>query len=233
MNAQPLISCRQLTKIYVMGKTKLYALNNIDLDISEGEFVAIMGASGSGKSTLMNLIGALDQPSQGHVTINGNDISELKPKALSKLRNETIGFIFQQFQLLPKKTAQQNVELPLMYRTPRPSNIKDMALACLETVGLKDRAKHRPMELSGGQQQRVAIARALAGQPKIILADEPTGALDSKTSIDIMKLLIELNAQGITIIVITHEKDVAAYAKRIVEISDGKVTSDRLNMEAA
>jgi len=216
-----------------MGSNELYALNRIDLDVAEGEFVAIIGSSGSGKSTLMNLIGALDQPSKGQIMIDGRDIKMLKSKDIAALRNQTIGFVFQQFQLLPKKSACKNVELPLMYRSPKPADIKGRALQCLEIVGLKDRAQHRPMEMSGGQQQRVAIARALAGHPKILLADEPTGALDSKTSVDIMNLLKELNEKGITIIVITHEHAVAAYAKRVIEISDGKIVSDKLNAVAA
>jgi len=232
-NNLPLISCRGLTKIYVMGQSEVRALDGIDLDIYEGEFVAIIGSSGSGKSTLMNMLGALDQPSSGSVMINGENIGKMKSKALAKFRNNTIGFIFQQFQLLPKKSARKNVELPLQYRKPKVTDSASKADHCLELVGLKDRAGHRPTELSGGQQQRVAIARALAGDPKVLLADEPTGALDSKTSEDIMALMQNLNAQGITIIVITHEAEVAAYAQRVVEFKDGRILSDKRQDAAA
>jgi len=232
-NNLPLISCRGLTKIYVMGQSEVRALDGIDLDIYEGEFVAIIGSSGSGKSTLMNMLGALDQPSSGSVMINGENIGKMKSKALAKFRNNTIGFIFQQFQLLPKKSARKNVELPLQYRKPKVTDSASKADHCLELVGLKDRAGHRPTELSGGQQQRVAIARALAGDPKVLLADEPTGALDSKTSEDIMALMQNLNAQGITIIVITHEAEVAAYAQRVVEFKDGRILSDKCQDAAA
>lgn len=223
---RPLISCQGLTKIYTMGQTKVRALDGVDLDIYEGEFVAIIGSSGSGKSTLMNMLGALDQPTSGHVTINGEDIGAMKSKKLAEFRNKTIGFIFQQFQLLPKKSAKKNVELPLQYRKPKVTDAEDRALRSLELVGLKERAGHKPTELSGGQQQRVAIARALAGDPKVLLADEPTGALDSKTSNDIMALMQDLNSQGITVIVITHEDEVAAYAERVIEFRDGHILSD-------
>lgn len=222
----PLIACKDLTKIYAMGKSEVRALDGVTLDIHTGEFVAIIGSSGSGKSTLMNMLGALDQPTSGTVMINGQDIGAMSGRALATFRNVTIGFIFQQFQLLPKKTAAKNVTLALQYRRPRPANIDEKALHCLGLVGLADRHDHRPNELSGGQQQRVAIARALAGDPKVLLADEPTGALDSKTSEDIMGLMQNLNQQGITIIVITHEDDVAAYADRVIEFRDGKIISD-------
>lgn len=223
---QPLIACQDLTKIYAMGKSEVRALDGVSLDIQTGEFVAIIGSSGSGKSTLMNMLGALDQPTSGTVMINGEDIGSMSGRDLATFRNVTIGFIFQQFQLLPKKTAAKNVSLPLQYRRPRVANTDETALRCLGLVGLADRHDHRPNELSGGQQQRVAIARALAGDPKVLLADEPTGALDSKTSEDIMALMQDLNAQGITIIVITHEDDVAAYADRVIEFRDGKIISD-------
>ena len=228
-----LISCRGLTKIYKMGQSEVRALDGVDLDIREGEFVAIIGSSGSGKSTLMNMLGALDQPTSGTVTINGENIGKMKSKALAEFRNTTIGFVFQQFQLLPKKSAVKNVALSLLYRKPKVKDAADRAAHCLELVGLGDRGGHRPTELSGGQQQRVAIARALAGSPKVLLADEPTGALDSKTSTDIMALMQDLNSQGITIIVITHEHEVAAYAQRVIEFKDGRIISDRLNAEAA
>ena len=229
---RPLISCQDLTKIYVMGKEKIRALDGVSLDIFEGEFVAIIGSSGSGKSTLMNMLGALDQPSSGQVTINGENVGTMKSNKLADFRNRTIGFVFQQFQLLPKKSAKKNVELPLQYRKPKVRDAGDKALHALQLVGLKDRAEHRPTELSGGQQQRVAIARALAGSPKVLLADEPTGALDSKTSNDIMALMQDLNRQGITIIVITHEDEVAAYAERVIEFRDGRILSD-IRQEAA
>jgi len=209
-----------------MGQTEVRALDGVDLDIFEGEFVAIIGSSGSGKSTLMNMLGALDQPTSGDVTINGENIGVMKSKNLAQFRNKTIGFVFQQFQLLPKKSAQKNVELPLQYRKPKVNDASKKAAHALGLVGLAERSGHRPTELSGGQQQRVAIARALAGEPKVLLADEPTGALDSKTSTDIMALMTDLNRQGITIIVITHEEEVAAYAKRVIEFRDGKILKD-------
>jgi len=229
----PLISCRGLTKIYKMGETEVRALDGVDLDIHEGEFVAIIGSSGSGKSTLMNMLGALDQPTTGQVTINNENIGTMKSKKLAQFRNKTIGFVFQQFQLLPKKSARKNVELPLQYRKPKVTNASEKATQALALVGLAERAGHRPTELSGGQQQRVAIARALAGEPKLLLADEPTGALDSKTSTDIMALMTNLNAQGITIVVITHEDEVAAYAQRVIEFKDGRIISDIRNEKVA
>ena len=209
-----------------MGQTEVRALDGVSLDIQDGEFVAIIGSSGSGKSTLMNMLGALDQPTSGSVTINGENIGAMSGRKLATFRNKTIGFIFQQFQLLPKKNALKNVALPLQYRRPKVKNTAEKAAHALSLVALGDRGHHRPTELSGGQQQRVAIARALAGGPKVLLADEPTGALDSKTSTDIMTLMQDLNAQGITIIVITHEHDVAAYAQRVIEFRDGKILSD-------
>ena len=226
MKIAPLISCQNLTKIYKMGQSEVRALDGVSLDILDGEFVAIIGSSGSGKSTLMNMLGALDQPTAGTVMINGENIGAMSGKKLAAFRNKTIGFIFQQFQLLPKKSALKNVALPLQYRRPKVSNMRAKAAHCLDLVGLGNRGDHRPTELSGGQQQRVAIARALAGDPKVLLADEPTGALDSKTSTSIMTLMQDLNTQGITIIVITHEDEVAAYAKRVVEFRDGKIVSD-------
>lgn len=227
-----LIACSDVTKIYKMGQTEVRALDQVSLEISEGEFVAIIGSSGSGKSTLMNMLGALDQPTQGRVRINNQDLGTMKSSALAEFRNETIGFVFQQFQLLPKKSALKNVALPLQYRKPKVKDANEQAAHALSLVGLSDRSSHRPSELSGGQQQRVAIARALAGSPKVLLADEPTGALDSKTSTDIMLLMQGLNAQGITIIVITHEDDVAAYAQRVIEFKDGRIISDTRKSEA-
>jgi len=232
-SSHALISCRGLTKIYKMGQSEVRALDGVDLDIYAGEFVAIIGSSGSGKSTLMNMLGALDQPSSGAVTINGENIGTMKSKKLAQFRNNTIGFVFQQFQLLPKKSARKNVELPLQYRKPKVKDAREKADKALGLVGLSDRAGHRPTELSGGQQQRVAIARALAGEPKLLLADEPTGALDSKTSEDIMALMTGLNQQGITIIVITHEDEVAAYAQRVIEFKDGRIISDQRNESRA
>ena len=181
----------------------------------------------------MNMLGALDQPTTGDVTINGENIGMMKSKKLAQFRNKTIGFVFQQFQLLPKKSARKNVELPLQYRKPKVTNASEKATQALGLVGLAERAGHKPTELSGGQQQRVAIARALAGEPKLLLADEPTGALDSKTSTDIMALMTNLNSQGITIIVITHEDEVAAYAQRVIEFKDGRIISDIRNEKAA
>lgn len=216
-----------------MGSAEVRALDNVNIEISEGEFVAIIGSSGSGKSTLMNMIGALDQPTSGKVTISGQELNAMSPRELAEFRNMAVGFVFQQFQLLPKKTAQKNVELPLQYRRKRLPDPAAAALKSLKIVGLSDRAKHKPTELSGGQQQRVAIARALVGNPKIVLADEPTGALDSQTSRNIMELLQELNGQGMTIIVITHEDDVAAYAGRVIEFRDGQVISDSRRDQAA
>ena len=226
MAAAPLISCRNLTRIYQMGSTSVRALDDVSLDIDKGDFVAIVGSSGSGKSTLMNMLGGLDQPTSGTVSIAGHEISRMKSLDLARFRNETIGFIFQQFQLLPRKSALHNVMLPLQYRRPQPQGVAERARACLDMVGLGERVHHRPTELSGGQQQRVAIARALAGDPDMLLADEPTGALDSRTSVAIMNLMQELNARGITIIVITHEEEVAAYASRRIEFRDGRILSD-------
>ena len=210
-----------------MGKTEVRALDGVSLEIEDGEFVAIVGSSGSGKSTLMNMLGGLDQPSSGVVSIGDENIGTMSGKKLARFRNHTIGFVFQQFQLLPKKSALRNVLLPLQYRRPKPDGIEATAQSCLDLVGIGDRSQHKPTELSGGQQQRVAIARALAGTPKVLLADEPTGALDSKTSKNIMGLMQDLNRQGITIIVITHEDEVADYADRVIEFRDGRIVSDQ------
>jgi len=222
----PLISCRDVTKTYIMGTQKVHALRGVDLTFNRGEMTAIMGPSGSGKSTLMNLIGALDVPSSGELEINGNNLATLKSNDLADLRNETIGFIFQQFNLLGRSTALTNVKLPLRYSRKPPIDIDARAAECLEMVGLGDRMDHRPMQLSGGQQQRVAIARALSGSPSIILADEPTGALDTKTSEDIMDLLTGLSGQGITVIIVTHEQEVADYADRKIHFRDGQIERD-------
>jgi putative ABC transport system ATP-binding protein len=224
-----LISCRDLTKIYTMGDQEVRALDGVTLDIFPGEFVAIMGPSGSGKSSLMNLIGALDRPTSGQMLINGRSLSEMSRDELADLRNETLGFVFQQFNLLARQDAFQNVRLPLRYARHDVGDIDARAKECLELVGLGSRMDHRPMQLSGGQQQRVAIARALSNRPKILLADEPTGALDTKTTNEIMALMQDLNRKGITVVVITHEPEVAEYATRQIHFRDGKVAQDIKN----
>jgi putative ABC transport system ATP-binding protein len=223
---KPIISCRNLSKIYRMGDQEVRALDGVDLDIHAGEFVAIMGPSGSGKSSLMNLIGALDRPTSGEMWINGRALSEMSRDELADLRNETLGFVFQQFNLLARQDAFQNVRLPLRYARKDVGDIDARARECLELVGLGTRMDHRPMQLSGGQQQRVAIARALANRPHILLADEPTGALDTRTTAEIMQLMQELNRQGITVVVITHEDEVAAHAGRQIHFRDGRIESD-------
>ena len=222
----PIISCHDVTKTYVMGNQKVQALRGVNLTFNRGEMTAIMGPSGSGKSTLMNLIGALDVPTSGELIINGENLAQMQPNDLADLRNATIGFVFQQFNLLGRSSALTNVQLPLRYsRKPIP-DIKARAAECLEMVGLAERMDHRPMQLSGGQQQRVAIARALAGSPSIILADEPTGALDTKTSVDIMALLKGLSERGITVILVTHEPEIADYAARKIHFRDGEIELD-------
>lgn len=222
----PLISCRDVTKTYVMGSQEVHALNGVNLTFKKGEMTAIMGPSGSGKSTLMNLIGALDVPTSGILEITGKNLADMKPNDLADLRNETIGFIFQQFNLLGRSSALTNVKLPMRYSRRPMGDIEARAAECLEMVGLGDRMDHRPMQLSGGQQQRVAIARALAGSPSILLADEPTGALDTQTSEDIMDLLTGLANQGITVIIVTHEQEVADYATRRIHFRDGQIERD-------
>jgi putative ABC transport system ATP-binding protein len=226
---KPIISCKDLTKVYTMGDQEVRALDGVTLDIFPGEFVAIMGPSGSGKSSLMNLIGALDRPTSGEMLINGRSLSEMSRDELADLRNETLGFVFQQFNLLARQDAFQNVRLPLRYARKDVGDIDLRAKECLELVGLGTRMDHRPMQLSGGQQQRVAIARALANHPHILLADEPTGALDTKTTNEIMELLTQLNKQGITVVLITHEPEVAEYASRQIHFRDGRIESDKLN----
>lgn len=223
----PLIHADGLTKIYGRGSSIIRALDEVDLTIHKGEFVAVIGSSGSGKSTLMNLLGGLDKPDEGNISIAGQSLSKMSKRGLAHFRNETIGFVFQQFQLLPKKNAITNVRLPMQYRRPRENDEVERAKTCLERVGLKERMHHKPTQLSGGQQQRVAIARALIGEPELLLADEPTGALDSKTSTDVMNLLVELNDQGITIVLITHDQEVADYASRVLTMRDGKIVEDR------
>ena len=226
---KPIISCKDLTKVYTMGDQEVRALDGVTLDIYPGEFVAIMGPSGSGKSSLMNLIGALDRPTSGEMLINGRSLSEMSRDELADLRNETIGFVFQQFNLLARQDAFQNVRLPLRYARKDIGDIDARARECLELVGLGTRMDHRPMQLSGGQQQRVAIARALANHPHILLADEPTGALDTRTTNEIMELLTQLNKQGITVVLITHESEVADYASRQIHFRDGRIESDHAN----
>lgn len=221
-----LISCRDVTKTYVMGLQEVHALRGVSVEFQRGEMTAIMGPSGSGKSTLMNLIGALDVPTSGVLEINGHNLADMRPNDLADLRNETIGFVFQQFNLLGRSTALTNVKLPLRYARKEVANIEARAAECLEMVGLGDRMDHRPMQLSGGQQQRVAIARALAGSPSIILADEPTGALDTQTSEDIMALLTGLGDRGITVILVTHEPEVADFASRKIHFRDGEIERD-------
>ena len=224
--APPLIRAENVTKVYTMGEQTVRALDGVFIDIADGEFVAIMGASGSGKSTMMNLIGALDIPTTGTLSIDGKNISKIGADALAELRNRKIGFVFQQFNLLARTPALKQVMLPLLYAHPRPENSEEMARERLEQVGLGDRLDHHPRQLSGGQQQRVAIARALVNNPKIVLADEPTGALDSKTSQEIMELFSKLNSEGITVIIVTHEPDIAAYAKRRLVFRDGRIVED-------
>jgi len=221
-----LIAVREVEKVYATGEQTVRALAGVSFDIEEGEFVAIMGPSGSGKSTMMNLLGALDVPSRGSIEINGRNISTLSRDAMADLRNRTIGFVFQQFNLLPRTSALRQVMLPLSYARPRPTDADLQAKRRLEQVGLGDRLCHHPQQLSGGQQQRVAIARALVNDPKLLLADEPTGALDSKTSADIMGLFRDLNGQGITIVVVTHDADVARYARRRIVFGDGAIAED-------
>ena len=221
-----LIAVREVEKVYATGEQTVCALAGVSFDIEEGEFVAIMGPSGSGKSTMMNLLGALDVPSRGSIEINGRNITTLSRDAMADLRNRTIGFVFQQFNLLPRTTALRQVMLPLSYARPRPADADLQAKRRLEQVGLGDRLCHHPQQLSGGQQQRVAIARALVNDPKLLLADEPTGALDSKTSADIMGLFRDLNGQGITIVVVTHDADVARYARRRIVFGDGAIAED-------
>ena len=221
------IRTQQLVKTYVSGTNEVHALRGIDLTIGKGEFVAIMGASGSGKSTLMNLLGCLDTPTSGSYELDGITVEGLDRDKLADIRNQKIGFVFQGFNLLPRTTALENVELPMLYdRTGKVRDTKALAAAALQRVGLGDRLDHQPSELSGGQQQRVAIARALVTDPALILADEPTGNLDSRTSIEVMALFQELNDAGITIVVVTHEPDIASYMKRIVEVRDGKIRRD-------
>ena len=224
-----MIALRNIVKRYRMGDEEVMALDGLDLDIDRNEYVALVGPSGSGKSTLMNIIGCLDSPSEGSYLLNGRDTAKLGEVELAQVRNREIGFVFQSFHLLPRMTVLQNVMQPLVYRGMPAAERRRRAAAALEKVGLGNRQAHRPNELSGGQRQRVAVARALVGEPSLLLADEPTGNLDSRTSREIMALFDELHAQGQTVMVVTHEPDIAAHCRRTVRIGDGKVVSDTVN----
>ena len=224
--AMPLIQANNLTKTYIMGDQTVHALRGVSLSIEEGAFVAIMGASGSGKSTLMNIMGCLDLPTSGEYRLADEAVESMSSDDLASIRNRRIGFIFQQFNLLPRTSAVENVELPMVYAGIKALERRAKALAALQKVGLGERTGHTPAELSGGQQQRVAIARALVNNPQLIFADEPTGALDSQTSEDIMRLLTDLNAQGMTVVLVTHEADIAAWARRKIVFRDGVIVED-------
>ena len=221
-----LIQAHHLVKTYTMGDQTVHALRDVSIDIAEGDFVAIMGASGSGKSTLMNILGCLDLPTSGEYLLAGEAVQGMAQDQLASIRNRRIGFVFQQFNLLPRTSALENVELPMVYGGVKALERKTRAMKALEQVGLGSRSEHTPAELSGGQQQRVAIARALVNSPQLILADEPTGALDSQTSEDIMRLLTDLNQQGMTVIIVTHEPDIAEWARRKEVFKDGSIIED-------
>lgn len=223
-----LIQIEQLKKTYHLGKVNVEALRGVSFEINSGEFVSIMGPSGSGKSTLMHIIGCLDYPTEGKYFLSGQDVSKLNDNQLALFRNQKIGFVFQQFNLLPKTTILRNVELPLTYNDTHSKNKKRLAAQALEEVGLGDRLTHRPNEISGGEKQRVAIARALVNHPSIILADEPTGNLDSKTGQDIMRMIDKLHDKGNTIILVTHEPEIARYAKRVIHLKDGLIDRDEV-----
>jgi putative ABC transport system ATP-binding protein len=225
--APPIIRVQGITKVYESGANKVRALRGVDLTVETGEMIAVMGASGSGKSTLMNILGCLDVPTSGSYDLDGTRVDGLSRNELADLRNRKIGFVFQGFNLLARTRALENVELPLLYdRAGRWRDTRAVAAKALERVGLGDRVDHQPSELSGGQQQRVAIARALVTEPRLLLADEPTGNLDSRTSVEVMELFQELNDQGITVLLVTHEHDIARYAKRIIEVRDGRILRD-------
>jgi putative ABC transport system ATP-binding protein len=228
--AQTLVKIEHLTKVYKMGEVEVHALRGVDLEIRSGEFIAIMGASGSGKTTLMNLVGCLDKPTSGTYSLDGIDVHSIPEEELAQLRNQKIGYVFQSFYLLPRTTAYENVELPLLYRTRLSHHErKELTLKAMRNVSIEDRAHHFPNQLSGGQQQRVAIARAIVNEPVILLADEPTGNLDSRTSVEVMAVFQELHRKGITIILVTHENDISQYAQRIISFRDGKIRSDISN----
>ncbi|GAB3835035.1 ABC transporter ATP-binding protein [Hymenobacter jeollabukensis] len=225
----PVIQTSNISKVYRMGTEEIHALRSVTISIKRGEYVAFMGPSGSGKSTLMNIVGCLDTPTTGQYILNGKDVSRMTDNQLADVRNREIGFVFQTFNLLPRATALDNVALPLIYAGYSKSEREERAMESLRSVGLHDRSKHKPNELSGGQRQRVAIARALVNNPSVLLADEPTGALDSKTSYEIMELFEALYARGNTIIMVTHEEDIARYAHRIVRLRDGEIETDQPN----
>ena len=227
-----LIEVRDLVKVYAMGETEVRALAGVSADIAKGEFIAVMGPSGSGKSTFMNVLGCLDRPTSGEYRLAGEPVSQLEPDRLAQLRNRQIGFVFQHFNLLARTPAVENVELPLVYAGMPKKERLERAMRMLDRVGLAERAHHHPAQLSGGQQQRVAIARALVTEPLLILADEPTGALDSHTSLEIMSLFQELNRQGMTVIVVTHETEVARFASRVIRFRDGRILRDDANLAA-
>ena len=224
-----ILQLRGITRDFKLGSQTVHVLKGIDLDIGKNEYVALMGPSGSGKSTLMNLLGCLDTPTSGNYELNGTDVSSLNDNALAEIRNSEIGFVFQTFNLLPRSTALENVALPLVYAGLSKEDRLARAAEVLDQVGLSDRMDHRPNQLSGGQRQRVAVARALVNGPALILADEPTGNLDSKTSLEIMKLFDEIQAAGNTVVLVTHEEDIAQYAKRVIRLVDGNIHSDTTN----
>jgi putative ABC transport system ATP-binding protein len=227
VSERPLIELTHVTKVYTMGEVELAALNDVTFQVANAEFVAIMGASGSGKSTLMNVLGCLDRPTSGTYLLEGREIGQLSRNELAGIRSEMVGFVFQHFNLLSRTSARENVELPLLYSGVTSARERaERALASLARVGLADRADHQPNQLSGGQQQRVAIARALVNNPKVIFADEPTGALDSRTSMEVMQLFQELGRSGITIILVTHEPDIGRCAERVITMRDGQIVSD-------
>ncbi len=222
----PLIDMHDIRRVYRMGDTELHALAGVSLTVEHGEFLAIMGTSGSGKSTLMNIIGCLDRPTSGTYFLDGEEVSRLDVDRLAEIRNRVLGFVFQNFNLLPRTSAAENVELPMVYAGVPAKERRERAVEALTLVGLGGRLEHTPAELSGGQQQRVAIARAIVGRPRVILADEPTGALDSRTSVEVMAMLQAQSDRGITVVLVTHEPDVAAYAARVISLRDGKIVTD-------
>jgi len=230
---EPLIATENLVKLYKMGEEYVHALDGVTFTIPRGDFCAIIGPSGSGKSTLMNIIGGLDRPTQGRIVINGADVGALNDEDLAEFRNRTVGFVFQSFNLLPRVSALENVELPMIYAGVEPKERRERAAELLTRMGLGARMHHRPTQLSGGQQQRVAIARALASRPALLLADEPTGALDTNTSNEIMQLFADLNREGATVVLVTHEQEIAAATKRTIEMRDGCIVNDHRNESRA